>query len=489
MKTAVIGSGIGGLLSALYAEMRGEDVTIFEKDDSLGGRLSFIEKDGFKIDKGPTIVLLPNMIKSILADVGIGSDEYELIQIDPLYKLSYPDGTTFTKWSDKQKQLEEINRMYPGEEEHFLRYLSDMERNFEEGKRAFLDVSFVQKRDFWTVTNVRTLWKLKAYQTVKQQAESYFTNQKLQEAFSFQTLYIGGAPFQSPALYSLVPYSEHVHGIWYVKGGYASLIDSVINKINEKNITVKRNHKVEKLVHEQDTCKGVIVNGKMEEFEQIIVNGDFPLMEKVVGVKENQYVPSSGCLLVYLGLDKIYKEANVHQFFMTEDLERHMKDVFVTKQLPEDPSIYSFHPSIIDPSLAPNGKGVLYMLVPVPVNSEINWKKISSYVDKVIDEVENRGFPNLRKSILWKEVRTPKDAENEGLYMGGSFGIAPSLLQSGVFRPQLKPFKYDNVYAVGASTHPGGGVPIVMQGAKLLHQFIEERVVQDEGSRTSVSAM
>ncbi|WP_100372549.1 phytoene desaturase family protein [Bacillus sp. FJAT-45037] len=475
MKTAIIGGGVGGMLSALYERQRGHEVVLYEKEATLGGRLAFVERDGFKIDKGPTIVLLPEMIYSILEEVGITREEVPLTRIDPLYSLHFPDGMTFYKWSDKEKQYAELNKWFDGETENFDRYLADMKWRFEEGKTAFLDRDFVRKRDFFSAPNLHTLWKLKAYETVKRQASRYFNHPRLQEAFSFQTLYIGGAPHGSPALYSLVPFSEHYHGIWYVQGGYASLISLFEKKLRQRGVDIRLESEVEEFVMEGNRCVAIKTNNKQQEelFDRFIVNGDFPNAEHLVTKQKKSYTPSSGCLLLYFGLNRTYEERDVHQFLMTDDFEKHMKEVFDEKTLPSSPSMYVFHPSLIDSSLAPDGKGVMYVLIPVPSGDAVNWDDVDHYIEERIDELEKRAFPDLRDAIEWMEVRTPKMALQDGLYAGGSFGIAPSLRQSGVFRPQLKPFKFDNVYAVGASTHPGGGIPIVMQGAKLLADYID----------------
>ncbi|RXI97769.1 phytoene desaturase [Anaerobacillus alkaliphilus] len=474
MKTAIIGSGIGSLITALYLSKHGYEITIFEKEKEAGGRLSFIGNGEYKIDRGPTIVLLPEMLKEILTEVGIDLDKIDLVRCDPLYRLQYKDGRSFTKWSDLTEQVAEIEANFPGEGNNFHQYLRDMEYNFTEGKKAFLDREFVNKRDFWNVPNLQTLWKLKAYQTVKNQAKQYFRHPILQEAFSFQTLYIGGAPFRSPALYSLVPFSEHFHGVWYVKGGYASLVSILVEELHARGVKFCFDTKVEEILVEGKRSTGLVANSQQLDFEQIIYNGDFPQIKELLpNVKmKKQFVASSGCLLIYLGLSKIYENDVIHQFFMSENLQKHMEEVFVHKRLPEDPAVYTFHPSIIDASLAPIGHGVLYALVPVPASLDIDWENIDTYVDKIIGELEERGFPNLRDHITWKEIRTPKDSYVDGLYQGGSFGIAPTLTQSGVFRPQVKPFEYENLYVVGASVHPGGGVPIVMQGAKLLVNHI-----------------
>ncbi|MQR96050.1 phytoene desaturase family protein [Fictibacillus phosphorivorans] len=477
MNAGIVGGGIGGLITALYLRKQGKEVTIYEKSSRLGGRLNFFEKEGYKIDSGPTIVLLPEMIYEILSEVGIERDELELILCSPMYKLNYPDGSHFYKTSDLPGQLNEIKRMFPGEEQGFLRYVTDMYERFHQGKTAFLDRSFVNRRDFWTPKNLHTLTKLKAYQSVKKLAQAYFSHPRMQEAFSFQTLYIGGSPENSPAMYSLVPFSEHAHGIWYVKGGYGSVVDLLQRKLVEQGVEIRLSTPVEALSLQGNFCNGVVTEEGTHLHDMVIYNGDFPGIHRLIPgpkpVKKN-YESSSGCFLLYLGLDRIFDEADVHQFFMTDHFDEHMREVFLQKKLPRDPAIYTFYPSKIDPSLAPEGKSVLYVLVPVPSGETVDWElEKQSYADFIIDSLEKRGYPGLKDSIVWSEIRTPNDALTDGLYQGGSFGIAPTLKQSGVFRPQIKPLPYENLYAVGASIHPGGGVPIVMQSAKHLAKYLE----------------
>src|SRR6478736_2121083 len=445
MRTAIVGGGIGGLITALLLSKRGFSVDIFEKENKLGGRLAFVEKDGYKIDEGPTIVLLPLMLERILDEAGISASQYELIRCDPLYDIHFPDGTTYTKKATEKDQLEEISRLFPGEEQNYRRFMTKLKKRFELGSKAFLEKTFVNKRDFWTWQNIKALKKMNANKSMRKFVSTYFHDERLVDAYSLQSLYIGGNPYSAPAIYSLVPYSEHAHGIYYVKGGYASLVPLL-----EKAL-----------------------------IEQGVLNGDFPNMAKIARKKEKKYVPSSSCLLLYLGLKRKYDHHNVHQYFMGNDLAKHMEAVFKHKTIPEDPAIYTFNPSVIDPSLAPEGKSVLYALVPVPSGGHIDWSNQQDFVDGIIRTLEEKGFEELRKEIEWVKVRTPNDAQAFGLYEGGSFGIAPELFQSGVFRPQYQPYEYKNVFAVGASIHPGGGVPIVMQGAKMLaDHLIEQSSVQ-----------
>ncbi|MTH53308.1 phytoene desaturase [Bacillus mangrovi] len=483
MKAVVAGGGVGGLITALLMKKNGFHVTIFEKSSKLGGRLSYVKEGEFKIDEGPTIVLLPLMLQSILNEAGISDEEYELISLNPLYKLHFSDGSTYTKYSDFEKQLGELKSNFPGQESGFIRFMKDMDIRFRLGKEQFLEKTFVNRKSFWTRMNVQTLMKLKAYRSVSQSLKPYFTDERLRQAYSLQTLYIGGNPYDSPAMYSLVSYSEHKHGVYYLKGGYAKLAEVLERALLKAGVEIHKNALVQSIESEGIKAKGIHVNGEFHEADYVVLNGDFPSVTHMLEphIQKKEYIPSSGCLLLYLGLDKIYEEANVHQFYMGADFQKHMKEIFVTKEVPEDPSIYAFHPSVIDPSLAPEGKSVLYALIPVPSGNHIDWDAQSGFIDQIIEKLEEKGFPGLREHIVWKKVKTPNDAKREGLFEGGSFGLAPVLFQSGVFRPQVKPSKLDNVYAAGASIHPGGGIPLVMQGAKMMVDVLMEDVNKQNG--------
>ncbi|MEA3322222.1 MAG: phytoene desaturase family protein [Bacillota bacterium] len=481
---AIAGAGIGGMITALLLKKQGFHVSIFEKEKQAGGRLAFVEREGYRIDQGPTIVLLPDMLKEILAEAGVPKDAWELMSLDTLYTIHFKDGKKYTKFKDIKTQLSELSKQFPGEEIGFKQYMTDMKKSFEMGKTSFLEKSFTRKRDFWTGKNIKTLLRLKAYQSTKKFTGSYFNDERLREAYSLQTLYIGGNPQTAPAMYSLIPFSEHEHGIHYVKGGYASLVDVLVETLKASGIPLHLSSKVENIQKEQGRVTAIKVNGESITVDGLVWNGDFPSSAELFNNQKN-YEPSSGCVLFYFGVDGIYQDSNVHQFFMGGDFEQHMREVFKEKKVPTDPSFYTFNPSVIDSTLAPVGKSVLYVLIPVPSGSHIDWSNEKAFKDKMLMNIENRAFPDLIKRMEWMEVRTPNDAELDGLFQGGSFGIAPNLFQSGVFRPQAKPNSdLENVYATGASIHPGGGIPIVMQSAKLaanqiIHDFAHHSSAKD----------
>lgn len=473
MEVAFVGGGIGSLTAALLLSKQGKKVTVYERSDRLGGRLAYQEGGGYRIDQGPTIVLLPEMLLSILEEAGIDRSRIPLLECDPLYRIHYADGTIFHKWRNLESQIKELEQLFPDEVEGFKRYMADMEVAFNQGKEAFLERPFLRKREFYTLRNMSLLTKLKAYKSVRSFAHRYFRNEKLLDAFSLQTLYIGGAPFQAPALYTLLPYAEHAYGIWYVKGGYAGLVSILEKELRSRGVEIRTETLIEGLVLEKGRCVGVkVLDGKEILHDTVVYNGDFPHLASLLpkdSVPIKGYKPSSGTILLYLGLNKQWEDAVVHQFFLPKNLQGGLKDIFQKNRLPQDPSFYIFYPSAIDKEAAPPGESVMYMLIPAPPHGTVEWEyEVPDLVERVIDEAEKRGFPGLKAAIVWKDVRTPRDAEADGLYHGGSFGIAPTFGQSALFRPQIVPYKVQGLYAVGASVHPGGGIPIVMQGAKLL---------------------
>ncbi|KIL47374.1 phytoene desaturase family protein [Jeotgalibacillus campisalis] len=480
-KIAVAGGGIGGMMSALMLARKGFQVTLYEKEELLGGRLAFINHEGYKVDKGPTIVLLPEMLKELMHEAGIDPNEYELIRCDPLYDIHFSDGQIYTKYASIEEQIEEIDRIFPGESENFKRFMNDMDKRFHLGKPRFLEQSFLKRWGSVNPSTVNALRKLNAFRSVKKQLDSYFDNEQMKIAYALQTLYIGGNPYTTPAIYSLVSFSEHKHGIYYVKGGYASLIDVFERALKRSGVEIKTNTPVQKLNQTSNVITSIVVNNEEKKVDAVVMNGDFPLTEKLIstpGKKAGRtYQPSSGCMLIYMGLNGVYEDKKIHQFYMGKDFSKNMQEIFKSRTIPSDPSYYVFHPSIVDETLAPEGKSVLYILIPVPSGEEIDWEKEkTAFADRVIYSMVQNGFEDLREKMQWKIIRTPKEAMQEGLYGGGSFGISPSLFQSGPFRPQFQPYgEIDNLFAVGASIHPGGGIPIVMQGAKLLADGIERK--------------
>jgi phytoene desaturase len=477
----IVGGGVGGMVAALLLRKKGCRVALYEKNSELGGRLAYHRHGDLQIDQGPTIVLLPEMLLSILEECGIERQQLSLVLSDPLAVIHFADGTSLRKYHDTEKQVAEIERFSPGEGANFLRYMNDLGNMFRQSKPLFLERIFLQKRSLFSWRNLMGLWRAKAHWSVRSLAAKYFRDERLRHAFSLQTLYIGGAPAQSPGLYSLIPYAEQAFGIWYLRGGYASLADLLASKLQASGVDVHTGAEVEQLWLEHDHCRGVIVRGKKIEHDAVIYNGDYPLINGLLGrakkTEKRTFRPSSACLLFYIGLRGEWPQLDAHQFYLPADFDDQLQTLFRHGAIPERPSFYVFKPQALDDSAVPPGKTMLYVLVPVPSGGQVDWNEYSSPLrDYVFERLERSGLSGLRAAVEWLDVRTPEDARAAGLYGGGSFGLAPTWSQSGMFRPQVVPLPMTGLYAVGASVHPGGGIPIVMQGAKLLSQQIAKEM-------------
>ncbi|MGN7415088.1 phytoene desaturase family protein [Paenibacillus sp. SAF-068] len=482
-RAAIVGAGIGGLTSALLLNRQGWDVTVYERGSRVGGRIGYEQDGEYRIDQGPTIVLLPEMLLGILEEAGVDRSKIELLRCDPLYRVHYHSGRVMTKMTSREEQTAEIERLFPGESRGFIRFMKDMDTLFPAGRAAFLERAFPRKRDFFTPSLMSLMGRLRAHKSVRKAVGDYFQHEELLDAYSLQSLYIGGSPFGTPGIYSLLPYAEHEYGIWMVKGGYAALPAMLEQELISRGGRVMLNSEVTGLTIKNGICEGIQTAAGAENVDAVIYNGDFPHLSGLLGQspeavrKRKPYRPSSGCVLLYVGVDKTWEDTTTHQFFLPPSLEGSLQEVFNQRRIPAKSSFYVFNPVALDKTAAPQGQSVLYFLIPVPDAQGVDWDQESeALAERVLEEAEQRGFPGLRAAIKWKKVRTPADAERDGLYGGGSFGIAPVLFQSGVYRPQPKPFpNIQGLYAAGASVHPGGGVPIVMQSARMaVNQLMKE---------------
>ncbi|NEU62501.1 phytoene desaturase family protein [Paenibacillus sp. ALJ109b] len=483
-RATIVGAGIGGLTSALLLNKQGWDVTIYERGSRVGGRIGYEQEGDYRIDQGPTIVLLPEMLLGILDEAGVDRSKIELLRCDPLYRVHYSSGRVMTKMTAREQQAEEIERLFPGESQGFSKFMKDMDTLFPAGRAAFLERAFPRKRDFFTPSLMSLMGRLRAHKSVRKAVGDYFQHEELLDAYSLQSLYIGGSPFGTPGIYSLLPYAEHEYGIWMVKGGYAALPAILEQELISRGGRIVLNTEVTGLSIKNGVCEGIETAAGAENVDAVIYNGDFPHLSGLLGQtldgsrKRKPYRPSSGCVLIYAGVDKTWDDATTHQFFLPPSLDGSLREVFNRRRIPAKSSFYVFNPAALDETAAPPGQSVLYFLIPVPDADGVDWsQETEALAERVLEEAEQRGFPGLREAIKWQKIRTPADAERDGLYGGGSFGIAPVLFQSGVYRPQPKPFPaIRGLYAAGASVHPGGGVPIVMQSARMAVNLLTEEM-------------
>lgn len=486
-KISIIGAGTAGLASAIRLQSQGFDVTIYEKNLQVGGRMYSFSEKGFRFDVGPTIVMMPEIYREVFTYSGANPDDYiQMTLLDPLYQLHYQDGTSFTVSSNLTKLIPALEEVSLEDTQGYLKYLADVYARYNVARKGFIDRAFLSKKDIFSWQNIRDTLKLRTLNSAYHSIAKFVKNEKLRQALSFQTLYIGVSPFVGPSIYTIIPMIELLYGIWYIKGGMYAMAQAMAKRFIELGGRIEFNATVEQIIVENKSAKGLIVNGKKMTSDAVLVNADFPyavnhlLQEKERGkyspkkLKKMEY--SSSSFILYFGLNKKIK-TTVHQIRYAKDFKKNIDDLFAPT-LPEDPSFYVYSPTQIDPSLAPADHEIIYVLVPVPnrEDNQFSWDETmtKTFRDQMVKRMKQMpGFADFDQHIVVEKVMTPKDWETQfNLQYAATFGFKPILLQSNFFRPQVKALKIDGLYFAGTSTHPGAGIPIVMKAAKIASDTI-----------------
>lgn len=469
-RIVVIGGGVGGLTTALLLAHKGYDVHVVEAQRHWGGRLRFVHCDGDRIDAGPTIVLLPDVLRRILHTCGIC--DVRMQACDPLVRMHFADGTTCARRADPQAMIEEMTQFAPEAGAQYARYIAQMEQRYAWGVANVLDQTFTNYSWREPARLFAQLARFGAMRSVHADCARFFSDARLHDAFGLQSLYIGGNPYTTPAMYALIGYAELAYGISYVEGGYASLVPRLVAAAQQYGVRMEH-RTIERIAWTARgrVCAVTHAQGSIP-CEAVVYSGEMHRLAPLLGMRaRRRWQPSSGCFLLYIGIEGTYPDRDVHAFWLCAQFAQHMREVFRTGTLPTDPAVYTFYPSRIDRSLTKHpDDSVLYVLVPVPSGSTIHWADVQqSFAARIVRMLERRAFPKLSQRTRWMQMRTPADAAAEGLFAGGAFGLAPTWTQTAMFRPQLRPYPHmDGLYAVGASVHPGGGIPIVMKGAEML---------------------
>ena len=492
-KIVVIGAGVSSLSAAVRLQKLGYDVHLYEKEAQPGGKMNQIKQDGFTFDVGPTIVMMPEIYREIFEFSGVDPDEYiPMEKVDPMLELFFQGEEPLVFSNDLVELTKTLETISEADAQGYFDFLADIYKKYTIAKKHFITRSF---RGFWDFYNPKSLYaglKLRTFSDAYSAIAKFVKDDRLQKSLAFQTLYIGVSPYQGPSLYTIIPMIELLYGVYFIKGGMYTLATSLDRLFKELGGTAHYQAPVEEIIIENKQTKGIKVAGEMIAADAVVCGADFPYAmsalipdEKKRGKYTNKKIDqmdySCSCFLLYLGLDKQYPESALHSIFFAKDFKKNIADLFDTGVLPEDPSFYLYRPSLMDDSLAPAGQEGLYVLVPVPELSQYDeWtpEKTQAYREMIIGLIKERSvFKDLDEHIVMEACYTPKEFKQRfNAYNGATFGLKPTLAQSNYYRPHNK-FKYaDNLYFCGSSTHPGAGVPIVMQSAKLA---VEELMKDD----------
>lgn len=490
-QVVIIGGGIGGLAAAMRLQAQGGyQVTLLEKNSTLGGRANIRTVDGFRFDTGPSLLLMTDVYRDLFHACGEDFDALvPLIKMEPNYRVHFGDGSQLEMSSDLAKMVANLEKIEPGVTSGYYRFLEDAGKKYRIGRKQFVEKNFNRARDFFTAPNLLLLGKLNALDKMYAHVSKFFRDDRLRQAFSMQSMYLGISPYEAPAVYTLLPYTELAEdGLYYPQGGIYQLPTSMAHIARKLGVDIQTNRTVTQIMVKDGHARGVCVDGDMLPADIVVSNADLPysytdlLAERPARCEEAAWKRqpfTSSAFMLYLGTDKQYPQLLHHNFFLSSDYKRNFDEIFHAKVPPRDPSLYVNCPSRTDLSVAPPGCDNIFVLAPIPhLTDQQRWdaSQVARFKDKVYDKLEGWGLTDLRKHVAVEQVVTPHDWRDQyNLKYGAAFGLSHGIGQVGWFRPSNKAPDIDNLYFVGASTVPGTGVPLVCLGAKL----VVERITAD----------
>ena len=481
---------MGSLAAAIRLGAMGFDVEVFEKNDQLGGRMGRLEESGFVFDTGPSLLLMTDTYRELFSFAGRDLDDYvRLLPLSGQYRVNFGDGDTLTIHRTLPELISELERIEPGVTPRFYRFLEDACRKYRTGRTGFVERDFEGARDFFGLRNLRLLLKTRALGNYYRSVSRFFRTEKLRQAFSLQTMYLGLSPFEAPAVYSLLPYTELAEdGLWFPQGGMYALIEAMEGLATELGVRFHLSSPVEEVVLSKGQARGLRVDGDEIEADAVLVGADLPYAyrELLGGSADGDFMfrrrerleYTASAFMLYLGMDRKLEGMLHHNFYLSERYRENFEDIFRDRRLPEDPSFYAVVPSRTEPSMAPEGMESLFVLVPVPHLADgVDWERDGAAFEDRVYELLARRCGIQRDWVVFEKVRTPLDWRAEyNLEEGAAFGIGHGILQVGYFRPPMVSKSVDRLYFVGASTRPGTGVPLVTIGARLVADRIGREV-------------
>lgn len=482
--TIVIGAGLGGIAAALRLRAKGYAVTVIERGNALGGRAQVFERDGFRHDAGPTVLTAPFLFDELFALFGKRREQFAtFVPLTPWYRFRFPDGGTFDYGGTVDDTLAEIRRINPPDADGYLRLLEHSRKLFDAGFTDLADQPFHQ---FSTMLKqVPALGRLRADRSVWQLVCKYLEHPKLREAFSIQPLLVGGSPFDTTSIYGLIHYLERKWGVFFAMGGTGAVIAALGRLMTEEGITTHLGTTVAGIELEGRKATGVrLATGEVMHADIVVSNADpMHLYRQMVpeaalshSLKlKRQSKLSMGLFVLYFGTRRQYPEVAHHTIWLGARYRGLLDDIFHKKILPDDFSLYVHRPTATDASFAPAGCDSFYVLCPVPnLHGDIDWGvEAPKLRTRIIAALDRTMLPGLFSTITAEFHMTPEDFAQDYLsFAGAGFSIAPYFTQSAWFRFHNKSESIENLYLVGAGTHPGAGLPGVLCSAKVIEKLI-----------------
>ncbi|MCK0125064.1 phytoene desaturase family protein [Gelidibacter sp. F2691] len=481
-RVAIIGSGFSALSAACYLAKDGYDVTIFEKNKTIGGRARQLKKEGFTFDIGPTWYWMPDVFERFFADFGKQpSDYYQLEKLNPAYSVYFGKDDYITIEDTLEKICETFEREEPGSSQKLRKFIANAQHNYEVAIKDLVYRPGVTPFELMTPVTIKKLDQF--FSTIKKDVRKEFKNERLAKILEFPVLFLGAKPDNTPSFYSFMNYADFGIGTFHPKKGMYQVILAMKQLALGVGVTIKTEQTVDNISVAEANATSITANGEKLPFDIVLSGADYHHTETLLDATHRQYsetywekkvfAPSS--LLFYVGFDKKLINVNHHTLFFDVDFEAHAKEIYDTPQWPKDPLFYASFPSLTDQSVAPEGQEAGIFLIPLAPGLEDTPALRALYFDKIIARFENLTSQSVGKNIIFKESFCVNDfIQDYNSYKGNAYGMANTLFQTAFLRPKLKSKKVKNLYFTGQLTVPGPGVPPSLISGKLVSELIKK---------------
>lgn len=485
----IIGAGLGGLSAAISLASEGFAVELIEKNDKVGGKLNILEKDGFTFDLGPSILTMPHIFDALFTRAGKNRAEYvEFQKVEPHWRNFFEDGTTIDLTPDANAQRHELDKLGPGTADEFARFMAYSKKLCTETEAGY----FAKGLDsFWDLLKfygpLRSLLSFDVFRTMDQGVRRFISNPKLVDILNYFIKYVGSSPYGSPALMNLLPHIQYDYGLWYVNGGMYGLAQALERLAVELGVVIRLNTEVVEIQHENRRATAVrLGNGEVLAADIVVSNMEvIPAMKELLHSpatelkKMQKFAPSCSGLVLHLGVNRLYPQLAHHNFFYSDHPREHFKAIFKSHHLSDDPTIYLVAPCKTDPNQAPAGCEIIKILPHIPhldPNNPLTPEDYSAFRERVLIKLERMGLTDLRQHIVTEEFWTPHDIQARYYSNQGSiYGVVADRYKNLGFKAPQRSAEFTNLYFVGGSVNPGGGMPMVT----LSGQLVRDKILAD----------
>ncbi len=479
-KIVIIGSGFSSLSASCYLAKAGFDVTVLEKNKTIGGRARQLKKEGFTFDIGPTFYWMPDVFERFFNDFNTSTNNfYSLNKLNPAYQVYFCKNDSISISNTFEDIKETFNQIEKGSGEKLQNFINKANRNY---NIAIKDLVYKPGEHVFEIINKKTILKLYEFVlTIKKQVSGYVKNEKLRKILEFPVLFLGAKPSNTPSFYNFMNYADFKLGTWHPKGGMYEVVKGITTLAKSLGVEIITNSAVKNIHIENKKVIGVKTDNQYYNCDILLSGADYYHTETLLPKQLRQYsetywnkktfAPSA--LLFYVGFNKKIKNVSHHTLFFDTDFDVHAKTIYDTKEWAEKPLFYASFPSITDNSVAPKGKEAAIFLIPIAPNSKDTPQIRDHYFNQLIERIESITGESIKNDILFKEsycVQNFKDDYNS--YKGNAYGLANTLRQTHVLRPKLKSKKVDNLYFCGQLTVPGPGVPPSLISGKIVSDLI-----------------